>query len=117
MPATPAVVHSVPLLPLPPAVSVTQSVSLPVVPSAVSTVATPPSVVTRVGRVSRPPPSFYLASCDVSADLTFDSQHWDEVSLDDFFSCCDDSSFLVPLLPSASLLPIPSMKGKEEPLV
>ena len=63
------------------------------------------------------PGSFYLANVDVSAELTFDTQRPDEMDLDQALLFCSSPAQLVaPLVSSSSLLPIPSMKGKEEPL-
>ena len=103
------------LLPAPP--SVVPIVTPVVVPESGSRT-------TRSGRSILPynkhdpkPGSFYLANVDVSTELTFDTQRPDEMDLDQaLLFCSSPAQLAAPLAASSSLIPIPSMKGKEEPL-
>jgi len=83
----------------------------------------PPPYVTRSGRVVKPSAkaAAYVVGSTLSLALTFDTQRADEIDLDDALALFATSGattgiFIAPLLPSSSLVPVPSAKGKEQSL-
>jgi len=91
-------------------------------------VSVPPPYVTRSGRTVNPSAkaASYVVYSSQSLELTFNTQRDDEIALDEalvlFFSLAGSASlmdsgiFAAPLVPSSSLVPVPSTKGKEQSL-
>jgi hypothetical protein len=131
-----------PFLPVPvPASSGVQSTASALIPPSQVAVSVPVSslpntlplstapYVMRSGRTVKPSfkaSSFLVDSCE-SLLLTFDTKRHDEMAFDTALVLCSSSAdcyatfidgglFAAPLLPSSSLVPIPSTKGREQPL-